>query len=259
MRNFPGSGRLLAGVLALAFAAAPTAAGAQKVVASHDEWLTQTGFLNANERQLVANALAWFGLGGTGNVLLHSANPFLTNAGFQSHLTGLGYGVVVSSAPGSFAGYDAVFAEGLSTIDGAALAAYAQGGGNVFYIGGTGIGGAAAEAAYSNSFLNLVGLAFAGTYNGLGPGAQNTSAFAAQGPFGAALFSGVPTVYAWNGNDLSAPGAAGWTTQVFQDAGGHGTFAAAAYTSSVPEPASVALMLTGLAALVPFVRRRRTA
>lgn len=257
MRHIHPTRRLVAGALTLALAAAPTPSHAQKVVASHDEWLTQTGFFNANERQLVANALSWFGLGGSGNVLLYTGNSFLDNAGFRGYLTGLGYTVTASTSPASFAAYDAVFSEGLSTIDGAGLAAYAQAGGNVFYIGGTGIGGAAAEAAYSNTFLNLVGLSFAGSYNGLGAGNQNTAAFASQAPFGPALFAGVPTVYAWNGNDVSAPGAAGWTTQVFTDAQGNGTFGAAVYASSVPEPASLALIVTGAVLLLPLFHRRR--
>lgn len=255
MPRFGPSRLALAGALGLALALPASAASAQKVVVSHDEWLTQTGFFNANEQQLVRNALGWFGLSGSGNILLYSGNGFLTNAGFQSFLTGLGYTVTASAAPASFAGYAAVFSEGVPALNGAGLAAYAQGGGNVFYIGGTGIGGSVAEAAYSNSFLNLVGLSFASTYNGLGT--QNTGAFAAQGPFGAALFTGVSSVYASNGQDVSAPGAAGWTTQVFQNAAGNGIFAAAAYATAVPEPATVMLVVAGLVALAPIARRRR--
>ncbi len=113
----------------------------------------------------------------------------------------MGYSVTIDAAPASFAGYDAVFSEGVTTLNGAGLASYAFGGGNVFYFGGTGIGGAAAEAAYSNTFLNGVGLAFAGSYNGIGT--VNTTGFDAMGPFGAPLFTGVSSIYGNNGQNIT--------------------------------------------------------
>lgn len=245
--------------LALGVALSATDASAQKVVVSHDEWFTYNGYFGSNEQTFVSNALDWFGLGGSGNILLYSSNGFLTNATFQSYLTGMGYSVTVDASPASFAGYSAVFSEGVSGLDGAGLASYAGGGGNVMYIGGTGIGGAAAEAAYSNSFLNGVGLSFASSYNGLGT--VNTSGFAAMGPFGAPLFTGVSSIFANNGQNISATGLTGWTTQVFSDAVGNGVFAAAelSRTTVLPEPGTIVLLLTGLLALAPLARRRRYA
>jgi len=246
--------------LALAFGVALSATdvSAQKVVVSHDEWFTYDGYFGANEQTFVSNALGWFGLGGSGNILLYSSNTFLTNATFQSYLTGMGYTVTVDVAPASFAGYGAVFSEGVAGLDGAGLASYAAGGGNVMYIGGTGIGGAAAEAAYSNSFLNGVGLSFASSYNGLGT--VNTSGFAAMGPFGAPLFTGVSSMFANNGQNISATGLTGWTTQVFSDVAGNGVFAAAELSrTTVPEPGTIVLLVTGLLALAPLARRRRYA
>jgi len=244
--------------LALGFALAATDVSAQKVVVSHDEWFTYDGYFGSNEQRFVTNALDWFGLGGSGNILLYSSNGFLTNATFQSYLTGMGYTVTVDAAPASFAGYSAVFSEGVAGLDGAGLASYAGGGGNVMYIGGTGIGGAAAEAAYSNTFLNGVGLSFASSYNGVGT--ANTSGFAAMGPFGAPLFTGVSSIFGDNGQNVSATGLTPWTTQIFSDAAGRGLYAAAALsTTTVPEPGTVLLMLTGLLALVPLALRRRHA
>jgi len=127
------------------------------------------------------------------------------------------------------------------------------------YFGGTGNGGPDNEAAYSNPFLNVFGLNFASVYS-LGNTNANTSAFAAQGPFGASLFTGVSQIYADNGNSISltAP-VTGWTTQLFTEPGGQGVFGAAAMSqvSMVPEPSTVALMIGGMLATIPFARRRK--
>lgn len=259
MARMRRSSVVVGAALALGFAFSGMDLSAQKVVVSHDEWMTNTGYFNTNEQQFVENALDWFGLGGTGNILLYSGSSFLTNMTFQSYLTGLGYSVTVDAAPASFAGYGAVFSEGVASLNGAGLASYAAGGGNVFYWGGTGIGGAAAEAAYSNTFLNGVGLSFASSYNGIGT--VNTTGFDAMGPFGAPLFTGVSSIYGNNGNTISATGASAWTTQVFADDAGRGVYAAAALstTTTVPEPGTLLLLFTGLLGLVPLMRRRQVA
>lgn len=240
--------------LVLSFSFTATRASAQNVVVSHDEWMTGTANFGANEQLFVQNSLGWFGLSG-GTILLHSANPFLINISFQNFLTGLGYGVTVSSGAVAFGGFDAVFSEGLSTLNGGALATYASGGGNVFYFGGTGAGGATVEANYSNTFLNGVGLNFVGgSYNGIGT--VNTSGFAAQGPYGASLFTGVSSVFGNNGSTITETAATGWSTQLFTHTNGAGVYAAATMVS-VPEPGAFLLLVPALFGLGIVAWRRK--
>lgn len=247
-----------AGMFATLLVGSATAARAQgKVVVAHDEWFTQSGFFGASEQQFMSNVTNFFGLAASGSILLYSDDNFLTNAPFVAWLEGKGFTVTTSAGATNFTAYSAVFVEGNTNLASTAssLAAYVMGGGNVLDIGGTGVGGSAAEAAYNNGFLGAFGFAFADSYNGLGT--VNTSGYAGQGPFGAALFTGVSSVFANNGNDvLTATSVAGITSQTFVDANGNGTFGAAQVTAT-PEPGSIALLSTGLMGLVPAIKRRR--
>ena len=247
---------------AVAFAALMpvlSASAQKKVVVSHDEWLTNgpnNGALefNANEQQFVGNALDWFGVSSGANVLIYTDDPYITNHTFTDWLVSRGYTVTVASAPASLSGYDVVFGEGNPSFDASGLASYVMNGGNVMYMGGTGIGGAVAEAGYSNAFLNMFGLSFAAAYNGLGT--VNTTGFDGQNPFGPALFSGVSSVFANNGQDISSFSVADVTNQVFYDARQNGVFAAAQVTAT-PEPMSLTLLATGMVGVFGAARRRR--
>jgi len=245
------------GILALGLASLPGTAQAQgSAVVAHDEWMTGNGYFNASEQQFVTNVLGFFGVS-SGTALIYTDNSFLTGSQFLSFLASAGLTVTVDANAASLAGYNVVIGGGNASQNNAALAAYVLGGGHVFYEGGTGTGGSVGEAAYSNPFLNAIGLAFAPTYNGLNT--INTSSFAGLTPYGPALFAGVPSVYANNGNDILAGAAvAGITNQIFDDGSGNGVFGVAQVTAT-PEPASLALLGTGLFLLVPIVRRRRKA
>lgn len=242
---------------ALGIALSASNLSAQRVVASYDEWLTGACCLGSNEQQFISNSLNWFGASSGGNALIYSGNGFLNNATFISYLQGKGFTVTVDANAASFAGYNVVFGGGNQTQNAAGLVSYVQGGGNVFYVGGTGTGGPAGEAAYSNPFLNSFGLTFASTYS-LSNTYVNTSGYAAQGPFGSALFTGVSQIYADYGNSISATApVSGWTSQVWIDGSGTGTYGAASAVSVVPEPSTYVLMFGGLLATIPFARRRK--
>jgi hypothetical protein len=98
-------------------------AGAQgKVVVSHDEWFTSPGYLNTGEKQFVSNITDWFGLGGSGNILLYSGDSYLVNTGFTNYLQSLGYTVTANASASSFGSYGAVFVEGNQSYDAGAWA-----------------------------------------------------------------------------------------------------------------------------------------
>lgn len=238
--------------------------GQGKVIASHDEWFTyQLGAplpgwsVGDDDLQFITNSLNWFGVSAGNSILIYSDNPLLANAGFTNFLSSLGVNAVVNEneSASNFSDYAAVFVSANTNVG--LLTDYVRGGGNVFDIAGTGtIGSASDEAAYNNAFLNNFGLGFAPYYQGLS-GDLNTSAFASQGVFGAALFTGVNTIFAVNGNDVSytTTPVDGVTNQVFYD-GEHGLYGTAQLTAT-PEPASIALMATGLFGLIPVIRRHR--
>ena len=243
---------LLALTLAL-----PLMAG--RIVVNHDEWTTLPGggFLPANQAnttQFLAN-LAGFLAGAPGaNILLYSTDASLTNADISTALTNAGYNVTVSSGAFSTVGFAAVFLAGdILSATTADLVNFVNAGGGVYLAGGTGVGGGVGEAARWNPFLNTFGFQFGTVYNGIVAGGGTDPTDGAH-----PIFNGVTSLYYNNGSPLSLTGSTPLASIVerLNLAGAVGDPLIGVYDSTVPEPATYALIGSAFLALAVFRRRR---
>jgi hypothetical protein len=239
---------------------------AGEIFVSNDEWMFTNDVLglsspNNNDAQFAQNIAGWL-TGGSGKILIDSSNFGLNGADLNTELTNLGYTVTETPGATNFSNYNAVFVGGNGgSVNNAALISYVNGGGSVFVEAGTGDLGPVGEAAEWNTFLNAFGLSLAPVYNGIGTGSEpgsdiNVSAFQFQGPYGAALFTGVDNVFIWNGNDVSGagPGVQTWTTD-----GGDGLYGAWQGTAVTPEPVSMLLMGTFLSLAGGLLSKKKRA
>ncbi len=220
------------------------------IIVNNDEWtLSDTGFANVPvDTSLFATNLAnFFAGGGTGTFHAYTSNFGFTGSSLASTLSGAGYtyttGTGFAFTPANISGFDAVFLGGyyLNAGEIATLIDYVNSGGNVYLAGGTGIGGAAAEAAAWNPFLNAFGLTFGSSYNGI---VGNVDVTAATHP----IFNGVSMLYQNNGNSLSGPG-------IEVSSNGQGLYAV---VSAVPVPAAFWLFGSGLLGMATIWRRENT-
>jgi hypothetical protein len=236
-------------ILALS-AVLPAQAG--KIVVTNDEWtLSNTGFSGLNDPgQFALNVAQWFTGNSTGNsFLVYSSNFGLTGSSLSSVMIGAGNAWTVDTVTVPTLSYlqsfKGVFLAG-NGIDNQLLIDYVNGGGNVFLEGGTGIVGAAAEAAQWKAFLNAFGLEYGTSYNGVGGNIPISSPHP--------IFAGVDSLYQDNGNDALDINLLDPSAQVLVTVNGHGLYAV--YESvSVPEPGT--LILLGCALLGLFGLRRK--
>jgi hypothetical protein len=227
---------------------------AATIFVNHDEWtLRDVGFANApaGAAAFVNNLVAEMGP----KIHAYSDNPgfiegslaiAMANAG-ATYTTGTAFAFTLEN----ITGFDALFLGGNYLNDGqlGVLSTYVAGGGNVYIAGGTGIGGAEAEATAWNSFLSPFEVQMGSPYNGV---AGNRSVF------GDSLFDGVSELFQNNGNPLSGSsvfccGTAGNLFAVYRtdDNGGPGP-------NPIPLPAAGWIMLSGLMSFAAVRRRRRS-
>ncbi len=202
-----------------------------KIVVNNDEWtLSNAGFNNAPDAgQFALNVASWFVGEGPGNFLVYSTNFGLVQNSLANTMTGAGHTWTVSTAVNftlpNLLQYDAIFLAG-DAADNQVLIDYVNAGGNVYLAGGTGIGGAVAEAARWNTFLNEFGLEFdpEADYNFITTVVEIES--------GHPIFADVTGLYQDRGsniNDLNDPGS---TILVAEEVGG----LYAVYEEQEPEP-----------------------
>jgi hypothetical protein len=164
-------------VFLLAFLPAPLSAGG-RIVASHDVNTLSSQCDDAMSQVFVVNVARFLAGSQSGSILAIESYPdgYRNYApGIRTALANAGFSVTYASSTAftlpELQEHDAVFSgalhPSLTGIDGAVLAAYVRGGGNVYVYGGTGPD-PAAEARVLNSFLSSFGLEFSPAgYNGI--------------------------------------------------------------------------------------------
>ncbi len=206
-----------------------------KIVVNHDEWplgdFSYSVSTPGSVDRFVRNVAGWFTGGGPGNFLAYSNNFGLTGTSLAATMAAAGHTWTVSTAVpvslASFQAYDAVFLGGVA-VDNNVLISYVNAGGKVYVMGGTGIGGPAAEAALWNAFLNNFGLNYVGTAYNLIKGVIPPTS-------GHPIFAGVTDMYHDNGNTVTELNASDPKTDIF-DGGMFGVYDGSVGAPPPPPP-----------------------
>lgn len=254
-----------AALAAALFAAAPSA-DAGYLVVNNDEWtFSNTGFSASPDANVFINNITNLFTGDQpGNFLAYSQNFGLNQSSLATAVTNAGHTWTVSTAvpftTAALNAYDAVFLAGTvggSYPDQQVIIDYLQAGGNVYIGGGTGNGGAVAEANAWNQVLATAGLQFQGLYNG------QVGNIAPIGPH--PLLAGVSSLYFNHGNSIFDLDTIGTNGEILFESNGHGMLALGSFGelpppsvfSPVPEPGALAILGAGLIGLRLLRRRTR--
>ena len=235
-------------------------ADASSIVVGHDiNTLATSPTIPSGQEPAFAVNVATFLTSGSAskNLLLFESNPGDAIRNFApsvlTALTNAGFALTVTSNYATpFTGFDAIFVAQDFPVAGflnnSALISYVNAGGSVYLAGGVGTS-AAVEAAGWSTFLNNYGLAFATSYNGL-----STVAITSVHP----IFAGITNLGSGNGQSIINLGT-NPNAQIVQFAGTQGVYAVVnvAGTTTVPEPPTYLLSLTGVLGLLGYAWRER--
>ncbi len=170
-----------------------------RIIVNGDEWtLSDSGFNQVGATPRFAQNIAnWFTGGQPGTFHAYSNNFALTGSKLAQTMQATGHtwtvGVNIPVTLESLQNYDGLYLAG-NAIDNNVLIEYVRSGGCVYLAGGTGWGGAVAEARRWKPFLNAFGFKYNERYDGV----------SGQIPVNIdhSLFEGVDKLFYNNGNDV---------------------------------------------------------
>lgn len=171
-----------------------------RIVINADEWtLSDAGFQRAPDTgRFVANVSNWFSGGQKGTFHGYSNNFGVRGRSLKNAMTDAGHtwtvGLNIAFKLDVLKKYDGIFLMG-NAANNSVLIDYVKSGGCVYLAGGTGAGGAAAEARRWKTFLNAFGFKYDASYNRVGGKIKITHDHP--------IFDGVGALYSNNGNSIT--------------------------------------------------------
>ena len=171
-----------------------------RIVINADEWtLGNAGFQRAADTgRFVANVANWFTDGEKGTFHGYSNNFGVRGSSLKNAMAEAGHtwttGLGIRFTLDELKKYDGIFLMG-NAANNQVMIDYVKAGGCVYLAGGTGAGGARAEARRWKTFLNAFGFKFGESYNRVGGNIAPKSDHP--------IFAGVKSLYSNNGNSIT--------------------------------------------------------